>query len=400
VSAAKTPGRGKGKASAGKAPTVEHSGGGRVRFELSTPTPATARVQQIGSMFDVPLHEVASQAWDLEIPLEGRAWSVGAVLGPSGSGKSSLARHLWGGLVDVAPAWGAGALVDEFPPELGIREVTGLLTSVGLSSPPAWIRPRATLSNGEGFRADVARLLADTPPGGLAVVDEFSSVVDRQVARVASHTVQRTVRDRGLQLVAVTCHYDVEEWLQPDWVLDMASGAFRWREVQPHPPVRLHVHQVDRSLWPVFARHHYLSADLHQAAQCFGAFTDAGDPVAFASFIHFPHPKTKNVKTMHRLVTLPDWQGLGIGMELAGWLGQHLWDQRKRLHLASAHPAVIGFCGRSPRWKALGGRTALNTSGSEPQLKRRHSDARTLNVRGYEYRAPKRQDPLARASGS
>lgn len=388
MTAARSP-KTSGKGSAAQASSGAQGGGAeRVRFTLSTPTPSSARVKQVGSMFDVPLQEAVSQSWDLTVPLSERPWSVGAVLGPSGSGKSSLARHLWGGQVDKISTWGQAALVDEFAPELGIAEVTGLLTSVGLSSPPAWIRPRSTLSNGEGFRADVARVLADTPPGGLAVVDEFSSVVDRQVARVASHTVQRAVRDRGVQFVAVTCHYDVEEWLQPDWVLDMATGAFRWRQVQPHPPVRLLVHQVPRSLWKVFARHHYLSAEIHPAAQTFASFTEAGDPVAFASYIHFPHPRTRNIKTMHRLVTLPDWQGLGIGMAMARWLGQHLWDQRLRLHLASAHPAVIASCGRSPRWKALGGKRSINTQASEPQLAKRHGDPRALNVRGYEYRAP------------
>jgi ABC-type ATPase with predicted acetyltransferase domain len=35
-------------------------------------------------------------------------------------------------------------------------------------------------------------------------VDEFTSVVDRQVAKVASHTVQKAVRRQSRQLVAVT----------------------------------------------------------------------------------------------------------------------------------------------------------------------------------------------------
>ena len=186
---------------------------------------------------------------------------------------------------------------------MGIREVTGLLSAVGLSSPPAWLRPRQVLSNGEGFRADVARALAELD--GLAVIDEFSSVVDRQVAKVASHAVQKHVRRAGRQLVAVTCHYDVTDWLQPDWAFDAASGEFSWRLVQRHPEIRLDVHPADRRLWPVFRRHHYLSSDLHQSARCFAAYA-GGHPVAFASYMHFPHPAAKNIKVSHRVVVLPD----------------------------------------------------------------------------------------------
>jgi ABC-type ATPase with predicted acetyltransferase domain len=67
----------------------------------------------------------------------------------------------------------------------------------------------------------------------MVVIDEFTSVVDRQVAQVASHTVQKAVRRTpGRQFVAVTCHYDVTDWLQPDWVYDVAAGA----EVGSTPP--------------------------------------------------------------------------------------------------------------------------------------------------------------------
>ena len=113
----------------------------------------------------------------------------------------------------------------------------GSLGSVGLAFPPAWLRPYRTLSNGEAFRADIARSLAELD--GLVVVDEFTSVVDRQVAQVASHTVQKAVRKAGRQFVAVTCHYDVADWLQPNWVYDVAAGKFTWRQVQPHPQVQL-----------------------------------------------------------------------------------------------------------------------------------------------------------------
>lgn len=149
-------------------------------------------------------------------------------VGPSWSGKSSIARHLWPDELVGERRWSPdGALLDDFPPGMGIEEVVGLLTAVGLGSPPAWIRPYRTLSGGEAFRASMALALAEAS-GDLVVVDEFTSVVDRQVARVASHATQKTVRRSGRRLIAVTCHYDVTDWLQPDWVYDVVVGEFSW----------------------------------------------------------------------------------------------------------------------------------------------------------------------------
>jgi GNAT superfamily N-acetyltransferase len=268
---------------------------------------------------------------------------------------------------------------------MGIRDITGLLSAVGLSSPPAWVRPFRTLSNGEAFRASVARALAEQD--GLVVVDEFTSVVDRQVAQVASHAVQKAVRKAGRQLIAVTCHHDVEDWLQPDWCYDAGTSDFQWRSVQRHPPVELAVYPVaGRELWPVFRRHHYMSAGLHPSARCHAAFND-GRPVAFAAYIHFPHPSARNIKVSHRVVVLPDWQGLGIGGRLSEWLGQRLHGQGFRFRATTAHPARIAYYARSPRWRADRAKTAPGGHGARSAGRFRSSqgDFRRLSTRTFEY---------------
>jgi energy-coupling factor transporter ATP-binding protein EcfA2 len=368
----------------------------RVRFSLSSRPPSSPRVAQVASLFDVEPAEHMTTAWDLQVPAldpDAPEWNVGLVVGPSGSGKSSLARELWPEQLAAAAAhtWSDdGALVDDFP-AMPIKRLSGLLTSVGLGTIPAWLRPYRTLSNGEAFRASVARVLAETPDDELAVIDEFTSVVDRQVARVASHTVQKTVRRGGRRLVAVTCHYDVTDWLQPDWVLDMAGGTFSWRSVQPHPRLDLAVHKVDRSAWRVFARHHYLSGSLAKGAQCYGAFI--GDEcVAFTSYIHFPHPHTRNVKMGHRLVVLPDYQGLGIGGRLDDWLGQYLYERGWRYRNVVAHPAMIRYYSASPRWRDTGGssrRRQLTTTSTVNSMRRRQLNPRALSTRAFEYTPPK-----------
>lgn len=361
----------------------------KARVELACQVGLSPRVRQMAGLFDVPLEDKSVLAWDHVLPIEDKPWNIGLIVGPSGAGKSSLARQLWPDEIVVSYDWPHdAALLDGFPDDMGIRDVTGYLTSVGLGSPPAWMRPYRTLSTGEAFRATIARALAGTE--GLVVVDEFTSVVDRQVAKVASHTVQKTVRRKKRQLVAVTCHYDVEDWLQPDWSYDVAAGQFTWRSVQSHPPIRLEIRKCDRALWGMFARHHYLSASLHGGAQCFAAYVD-GRPVAFTSYLYFPHPHTKTIRMGHRLVVLPDWQGLGIAGRLDDWLGQYLYDQGLRYRNVVAHPAMIKFYAGSPRWRETGNnkRKGLHTNTTHAGLRRRQLDPRTLGTRSFEYVPPR-----------
>jgi ABC-type ATPase involved in cell division/GNAT superfamily N-acetyltransferase len=355
---------------------------------VSSPLSQTPRVLQVASMFDVPSEGKASLTLNADLPVEERDWSVGLITGPSGAGKTTLARQLWPDAMAAAPEWNAAALVDDFPEPLGIRDVIGLLTAVGLSSPPAWIRPYATLSTGEAFRAQMARLIAETRPGEVTVVDEFTSTVDRQVAKVASHAVQKAIRREHRRLVAVTCHYDVVDWLQPDWVFDAAAGLFTWRSVQPHPPLRLDVHAADKSLWPMFARHHYLNGALSSAAQCFAGWI-GGYPVAFNAYLHFPHPHTKTIKMGHRLVVLPDYQGLGIGGRFDDWLGQYLSERGYRYRKVIAHPALIRYFAASPRWRdtTAAGKHLSNTS-RNTSLRRQALNPRRLVTRSFQYSPP------------
>lgn len=356
-----------------------------IKIDLQSELTKTGRVLQVAGMFDVPIDQKITTKIRLDLTkFTGKPWSVGLIVGPSGSGKSTIAAQMWPALERVS--WGDGALVDEFPRNLTTREITDLLTSVGLSSPPAWLRPYRALSNGEQFRADMARELASAAysRGRLAVVDEFTSVVDRQVAKITSHAVQRAARAMELMFVAVTCHYDVIDWLQPDWVIDMATSEFSWRLVQPRPAIQLDIYPADRSLWKMFARHHYLTGELSRSAQCFAAYVD-GQPVAFTSYIHFPHARVRDIKMGHRLVVLPDWQGLGIGGRLDDWLGEYLHAKGFRYHNTVAHPALIRYYRRSPRWRQLDSSRRLVNSSTNRSLRGRALDPRFLTTHSFAY---------------
>ncbi len=306
----------------------------------------TPRVMQLEGLFDVPPAEQMEQRWRVKCQLD-RPWNIGLIVGPSGSGKSTLARELFGSDLSASWAWDEGrALVDNFPGGMGIAEITGLLSSVGFSSPPSWLKPFQVLSNGEQFRANLARTLAEQPE--LAVVDEFTSVVDRTVAQVASAALAKAVRGGGRKFIAVSCHHDIDEWLQPDWKIEMPAGALVWRSLRRRPALSLSIQRTDGGRWEEFRQHHYLNHELHKGAQCFLG-TVNGRAAAFTAVLYYPNAQGGFWRE-HRTVCLPDFQGVGIGNAMSELVAGMFIATGKSYRSVTSHPAMIRHRLRSMDW--------------------------------------------------
>lgn len=318
---------------------------------LQTPVEETPRLQQVMGMFDIERADTPL-SWSVCLPLAEKPWHIGLIVGPSGSGKSTVARALWpkAGWKHRWPR--QRSILDAFPRSLSTKSVVGILSSVGLSSPPAWLRPFHVLSTGQQFRVTLARLLAEAVAGRVRqpiVFDEYTSVVDRTVAQVGSAAVARTIRQHHLQFVAVTCHEDVEPWLNPDWVYRPEVNEFTWRLLRRRPDIRLTLFCCRAEAWRLFAPHHYLSDGLHRSARCYLATWQAR-PVAFSAWLrHFGGgPPTMRE---HRTVTLPDYQGVGIGNAVSETLAA-LWKAfGYRAVSTTTHPAMIAHRCRSPLWQ-------------------------------------------------
>lgn len=319
-----------------------------VDLVVSSPISTSMRARQVCAMFDVPPQEQAQLSWKGSLDIDGDDWNVGVIVGPSGCGKSSVMRHLWGSMPPMS--WNAASVIDDFDKKHSIQDVAGMCGAVGFNTIPAWLRPFGVLSNGEQFRVDLARRLLELPDP--IVVDEFTSVVDRQVAKIGAHAVAKTVRKKNRKFVAVTCHYDVIEWLQPDWVLEPATMTFTRRLVQPRPRINAEIKRCPYSIWPLFAPYHYLNADLNRSARCFALYVD-DRPAAFVGMLHRPHPKVDDIMGVSRLVTLPDWQGVGLAFALVDECGKAYRAIGKRLHMYPAHPTLTRGFDRSPLWRMV-----------------------------------------------
>ena len=340
-------------------------------------------------MFDIPPSERSVEAWSVNLPLDERDWNVGLIVGPSGCGKTTIARELFAGQLVAGFEWSDdAAVVDDFPHEMSVRDVTLLLSRVGFSSPPAWLRPFRVLSNGEQFRVTIARALAETR--GPIVVDEFTSVVDRTVAQVGSHAVAKTIREQGRQFIAVTCHYDVVDWLQPDWTYEPAVGHFTWRDLQRRPPIDLAVFRVRHSAWQVFSRHHYLTRSLPVSAACYVAMY-RDQPAAFVGVLPFPHAHVPGWR-IARVVCLPDFQGVGIGNALFDYVAALYRATGKHVSATMAHPALIYRLAKSREWRMMRAPTHTPTGGQYNIKGLLKTGAWNRLTAGFRYVGPPRFD--------
>jgi GNAT superfamily N-acetyltransferase len=310
------------------------------------------RAARVKSLFNAESGANVRVRADLDIEDDG--WRIGVVVGPSGSGKSTIGRSLWGGSAFYDAPWPKDApVVDAIAPGGDFNEVTGALAAVGLGDVPSWLRPYGVLSNGEQFRADLARIVAERPER--VVVDEFTSVVDRQIARIGAGAFAKAWRRGTGQAVLLTCHYDVLDWLQPDWVWDTREARFTRGWDQQRPRVDVEVRAGGWELWPIFKSHHYLEAGPMAGAVTYVGFVD-GEPVIHLG-VGSANAGGRVEARACRMVVMPEWQGAGIGTRFLNHVcdlylsgGGHLGARPMTTAFHTSHPQLCAALRRDKRW--------------------------------------------------
>lgn len=184
-------------------------------IRLGNKIEATYRVAKVEADFDVkPEHAEEHFVGEIKLPDK---WSVGAIVGRSGTGKSTIAKQVFGDSYVRGYDYKSASVIDDMPKGKTVEEIEKAFYTVGFGSVPCWLKPYSVLSQGEKMRVDMARALLEKDE---IVFDEFTSVVDRTVAQTVSLALSKGVRREGKRFVAVTCHRDILDWLEPDWVFD------------------------------------------------------------------------------------------------------------------------------------------------------------------------------------
>lgn len=267
-------------------------------------------------------------------------WNIGVIIGGSGSGKTTILKQL-GELVE--PTFdNSKALISNFdflPPQ----EATRLLSSMGLSSVPTWLRPYDKLSNGEQYRARLSYLVGRS--NDIILIDEYTSVVDRDVAKAMSFALQKYIRKTNKKIILASCHYDILEWLMPDWTCSpQKRGVVERHDYlrQGRPKISLQVSRCESQTYDLFKEHHYMNASVNKAFK-FILFEWNNKPIAIAVIGRQTSAGIKNAYRDSRIVVLPDYQGLGLGTSISNFIGGICKSINFKYYTKTIHPALGNY---------------------------------------------------------
>ena len=182
----------------------------------------TYRVSSVLSSFDLDIEKV-KESFSGNIDIDGKDWNIGLIVGGSGTGKTIIANEVFGNHF-IEYDYKSKAVIDDMPKEKSIKEITKAFTSVGFASPPSWLKPYSVLSNGEMMRCDLANCILQEKE--IIIFDEFTSVVNREVAKTGSFAISKAVKKLNKKFIAVACHSDIIEWLEPDWIYNTDEQRF------------------------------------------------------------------------------------------------------------------------------------------------------------------------------
>jgi len=254
-------------------------------------------------------HKIEINNIDLDSP-----YKIGLIIGASGSGKTTLAKHLFGedcfkNYLDLSKP-----VIEQFPSEFSYSDCTDYLTAIGLSQVPCWIKPAFTLSNGQRNRAECAMAIAS---GDFSIIDEWTSVVDRNTAKVMSSSLNKFIKNRDKKIVILSCHYDIVEWLKPDWIIDCNKQTYtNYRgSLWPKPePIQFDIREMPNGRsWKNFSKYHYLGENLPGGTRyVFGLFYK-NEQIGFNCFANYAVGR-QNIFHFNRTVIHPDWCGFGLGI--------------------------------------------------------------------------------------
>ena len=306
--------------------------------------------EYIYEAFDIQNKEQSNVIVEANLENLPKEWNIGVVYGGSGTGKTTILKNYFKKEMDKSYFDNSKSLISNFD-WLEPKDATFLLSAMGLSSVPTWLRPFNTLSNGEQYRANLAYIVGSASENEVILIDEYTSVVDRDVAKAMSNALQKYIRRTNKKIVLASCHFDIMEWLQPDWIYSPSKGRLEIASQLRQPTIELQIFRCRYETWNLFKQHHYLTEDLNKAANNYIVCWN-DKPICFIGILPFPGVGDEKTRRISRIVVLPDFQGLGLGKNILNYICSLYAKEKSTMYIRTMSPALGLALAKDINWIA------------------------------------------------
>ena len=172
-------------------------------------------------------------------------------------------------------------------------------------------------------------------------------------------------------------------------MFDTKTKIFERGLARQRPKIDLQVFKVNQSYWKYFKPHYYLDLPMPPCAEYFIGVVNGelACHVAVAPFF------TSKGYRATRLVTMPEWQGAGVGVRFLEWIAQYHLDGNGRCnkkyptYFHTSHPQLCMALRKSKKWLQtsanLYGGNKTKSSKSIIRSRKKHHAANTGCGSGY-----------------
>jgi GNAT superfamily N-acetyltransferase len=104
-----------------------------------------------------------------------------------------------------------------------------------------------------------------------------------------------------------------------------------------------------------------MNSDLMTGAKCYGLY-EGEEQIGFCAVRHMAHPKNKKIKMAHRLVILPDYQGIGLGGWFIDSIGKLYTADGYDFRIVTSARNMVHRLAKDPKWRTC--RYNIDTGGT------------------------------------
>lgn len=331
----------------------------KIEIKLQSEVFNTFRCQAAANSLDIDVKKKSVHKLNINNVNIPKDWNVGIIYGNSGSGKTTMAKKIFGENIFNVKLNENLPIIEQLPKEFTYEECAAILNGIGLNSVPCWIRPVKTLSNGQKARAEAAYLMCNSE---MVIIDEWTSVVDRTVAKAMSLCVSKFAKKKNKKIILLSCHYDILEWLIPDWLIDCNKQEFILPKsndffFEKREQLKFDIKEIGRESWKYFSKYHYLSELLPGGKLYLYGLFHNDNQIGFQCFANYtPHKKgTTIIYHSNRTVIHPDYNGLGLGILLINKTSELLSNKIKcRIMAKFSSTPVFKAMIKQKNWIYLG----------------------------------------------